>query len=576
MWAYKANVWTSLRKNVLGQKLNRHKQCFASSVWEVVRTHQESGSLLVENFKNRKDAITYGKLQENVENFSQELAFYVDAKQSSSMVEKTRIAFLCKPSIKYIVSLLSIWKLNAVAVPLSPSHPPSEVEHVVNDSGADIVLYEDDLKELVETIDAINLDYFAPKKSLNHSTLANKVAKRNSSCNGLGKDDAYIVYTSGTTGKPKGVVHTHGAIETQIKDIVEAWEYKKQDHILHFLPLHHLHGIVNKLLCVLYVGGTIEFIEADPEVLWNRLASNTDITLFMAVPTIYSRMIEVYQFQMNKEDQKAIRESFKTPPMRLMVSGSAALPVHVLDSWKKITGHTLLERYGMSEFCMGLTNPLSPSDKRIPGYVGKPFRSIDVVLCNAEKPEEHDIIDIAESDENGVSATGEIRIKTDGMFSRYLNLQAKTEESFDPKGYFKTGDIATFNSNLDSYKILGRNNVDVIKSKGYKISALEIERVLQEDPSVLESCVFGTEDTATYGDGSEIIVAMLRVATTASDDLAIIEQNLRTFVSSRLAHYKNPKLYFFVREIPKNAMGKVNKKQIRADYTERTFTKLHT
>ena len=271
---------------------------------------------------------------------------------------------------------------------------------------------------------------------------------------------------------------------------------------------------------------------------------------------------------------KAIRESFKTPPMRLMVSGSAALPVHILDSWKEITTHTLLERYGMSEFCMGLTNPLSPSEKRFPGYVGKPFRSIDVVLCNPEKPDEHDIIDITECDEHGVSATGEIRIKTDGMFSRYLNLSAKTKESFDPKGYFKTGDIAAFNSTLDSYKILGRNNVDIIKFKGYKISALEIERVLQEDPSVLESCVFGVEDIAAYGDGSEVIVALLRVTATSSDDIAIIEQNLRTLLSSRLAHYKNPKLYFFVSEIPKNAMGKVNKKQIKTDYKKGAFQKI--
>ena len=132
------------------------------------------------------------------------------------------------------------------------------------------------------------------------------MAKRNSSYDELSKEDAYIVYTSGTTGKPKGVVHTHGAIETQIKDIVEAWEYKQTDHILHFLPLHHLHGIVNKLLCVLYVGGTIEFIEANPEVLWNRLLSNTNATLFMAVPTIYARMIEVYRYQMTREEQKAI------------------------------------------------------------------------------------------------------------------------------------------------------------------------------------------------------------------------------------------------------------------------------
>ena len=153
----------------------------------------------------------------------------------------------------------------------------------------------------------------------------------------------------------------------------------------------------------------------------------------MAVPTIYARMVEVYRYQMTREDRKAIRESFKTSPMRLMVSGSAALPVHILDSWKEITGHTLLERYGMSEFCMGLTNPLNPSEKRNPGYVGKPFQSIDVVLCNTEKPDEHDVIDITESDEHGVSATGEIRIKTDGMFSRYLNLRQKQKKVLIPK-----------------------------------------------------------------------------------------------------------------------------------------------
>ena len=149
MWGHKVKLWRLLRENVLGCQWSYHKRCFSSSVWDRVRAHRGNGSLIIENFRHMKNgAVGYDTLQENVEIFSRNLAFHIDAKQSSSTMKKTKIAFLCKPSITYIVSLLSIWKLNAVAIPLSPSHPYSEVEHVLNDSGADIVLYEDDLKAL--------------------------------------------------------------------------------------------------------------------------------------------------------------------------------------------------------------------------------------------------------------------------------------------------------------------------------------------------------------------------------------------------------------------------------------------
>src|SRR5439155_13500602 len=174
-----------------------------------------------------------------------------------------------------------------------------------------------------------------------------------------------------TTGKPKGVVTTHGNVTAQIAALVEAWAWTESDRILHVLPLHHVHGIINGLSCALWAGAGCEFLSFDPAAVWDRLSSG-EITLFMAVPTIYGRLIAAWE---EAPAGRQRRWSAGARGLRLMVSGSAALPVPTLTRWRQITGHTLLERYGMTEIGMGLSNPLV--GERRAGTVGRPLPGVD-------------------------------------------------------------------------------------------------------------------------------------------------------------------------------------------------------
>jgi malonyl-CoA/methylmalonyl-CoA synthetase len=595
MFLHKAFLYSKMIKlnrfyySTLLQKIYSHVETTNKGSIAIIESLQ---NVLHDNNNNTNCKIDYKDLISQIDNFSTRLALSMDehTEHKSDNVKKTKttIAFLCRPSIKYVVTLLSIWRLGHIAVPLSPLHPTNEILHVIKDSKSEIVIVEAPLENLVQIDDklivqeqiyptVINFEKIAMRNNDDVIRQILPSLMNNSNVND-NDDDAYIVYTSGTTGTPKGVVHTHAAIKTQVEDMVSEWKWNPNDHILHFLPLHHLHGIVNKLFCCLWVGGTVEFIEPSADILWSRIIQNNNnkypqptANLFMAVPTIFQKMLETYHTYPT-EKQNEIQHACKS--FRLMVSGSAALPINVLDEWRQATGHILLERYGMSEFCMGLTNPYEPIENRTPGFVGKNFPSIDIILCEYEEDDDETVEPESKINTDrpialpskGVSIPGEIRIKGSGMFSRYLNLDDVTKEAFDINGYFKTGDIAVFDSDINSYKILGRKSTDIIKHKGFKISALEIERYVLEHPNVLEACVFGVPDTV-HGEG---IYCLLRCINTCNwkiterhpeeEGKIIFESEMNIFLSQRLAKYKLPSQYKIVDDIPKNQMGKINKK----------------
>ena len=186
-----------------------------------------------------------------------------------------------------------------------------------------------------------------------------------------------ILYTSGTTGKPKGVVTTHDNITAQITSLIQAWEWTADDRILEFLPLHHIHGIVNVISCALWAGAVCEIIpEFDARKVWDRIVQG-GLTLFMAVPTIYVKLIDTWQ-KSSPDDQKRMTEGCRK--MRVMISGSAALPVSTLEKWQEVSGHVLLERFGMTEIGMGISNPLH--GKRFPGCVGTPLPGVEARLVD--------------------------------------------------------------------------------------------------------------------------------------------------------------------------------------------------
>jgi malonyl-CoA/methylmalonyl-CoA synthetase len=343
-----------------------------------------------------------------------------------------------------------------------------------------------------------------------------------------------IIYTSGTTGRPKGAVTTHQNIGAQIGSLVEAWRWTPADRLLLALPLHHVHGVINGLGCALAVRAMCEILpEFDAERTWARLASG-EITVFTAVPTMYHRLIASWD-NASPEVQRARSQGVRT--IRLMMSGSAALPVRTLERWREITGHTLLERYGMTEIGMALSNPIR--GERRPGYVGQPLPDVDVRLV----------------DERGIpvpdGSPGELEVRGATVFLEYWQRPDETREAFRD-GWFRTGDVAVLEQG--SYRLLGRTSVDIIKTGGYKVSALEIEEVLRLHPAIAECAVVGVVDE----DWGERVSAAVELRAGASLSL----DELQRWAKSQLAPYKIPRALQEVPALPRNAMGKVVKPRV--------------
>jgi malonyl-CoA/methylmalonyl-CoA synthetase len=443
-------------------------------------------------------------------------------------LNQTRVAFLVAPSFAYAAVLRGIWRAGGVAVPLATSHPPPELEYVIRDAGASVVVADA----------AVASGILGLAKAARARFLMAADALRGSPPDRLphlgSTRRAMIIYTSGTTGRPKGAVTTHQNIGAQIGSLVEAWRWTPADRLLLVLPLHHVHGVINGLGCALAVRATCEILqEFDAERVWARLASG-EISVFTAVPTMYHRLIASWE-NASPEVQRARSAGVRN--IRLMMSGSAALPVRTLERWREITGHTLLERYGMTEIGMALSNPLD--GERLPGHVGQPLPDVEVRVV----------------DERAVPVPdgfpGELEVRGPTVFLEYWQRPDETGAAFRD-GWFRTGDVAVLDRG--AYRLLGRTSVDIIKTGGYKVSALEIEEVLRLHPAIAECAVVGVVDE----DWGERVSAAVELRAGASLSL----DELQRWAKSQLAPYKIPRALQEVPALPRNAMGKVVKPRV--------------
>ncbi len=457
---------------------------------------------------------------------SEAMAFYLLQREED--LKETPVAFIVDPSMDYTTVQWGIWRAGGIAVPLHPGHPKASIEYVLEDTGCDYIIYDDKYQDKMseifpdKNITRINISEINWK---DHAILPDIQSNRK----------AMILYTSGTTSKPKGVVTTHDNISFQVQSLVNAWQWKKEDHILNVLPMHHVHGIINVMSCALWSGACCEFLERfDAKKVWEKFTEG-NVNLFMAVPTIYFKLIR-YWDNAKEEEQKKLSESCQH--FRLMVSGSAALPVPVLEKWRAISGMTLLERYGMTEIGMALSNP--HNGERRPGHVGLPLPGVDIRLMDGNSV----VI------EEGVQ--GEIQVKGPNVFKEYWKKPEATQKAFTKDGWFMTGDIALVSRGY--YKILGRDSVDIIKSGGYKISALEIEDVLRNHDQISECAVVGLPDE----EWGEIVAASL---ITGGKEVNLDE--LHTWLKDRLPSYKFPRRIIFQKDLPRNAMGKVSKNELK-------------
>lgn len=443
-------------------------------------------------------------------------------------LHEARVAFMVPPGFGYVAALWGIWRAGGVAVPLCLSHPLPEIDYVLGDTEAALLLVHPDEESRLQPA--------AETRNVPMLHLPDALSSPSAPLRGIEPSRrALILYTSGTTSRPKGVVSTHATIEAMVTPLIEAWGWTADDHILHVLPLHHTHGIVNALLCALWAGATCDVLPRfDAEVVWQRFIDRP-LTLFMAVPTIYHRLIQVWE----EAPAEQRRRSAACRKLRLMVSGSAALPVTVLEAWERISGHRLLERYGMTEIGMALSNPLH--GERRPGFVGRPLPGIEVRL-----------VDEAGAVIASEHTAGEIQVRGPSVFLEYWRRPDATAQAFTADGWFQTGDVAIVEDGY--YRMLGRTSVDIIKTGGEKVSALEIEDVLRRHPAIRACAVVGVDDPAW---GERVCVA---VVTTGAP---LTLEMLRSWARQHLAPYKVPTRLRIVEALPHNAMGKVMKPEVR-------------
>lgn len=392
--------------------------------------------------------------------------------------------------------------------------------------------------------------------------------------------NALILYTSGTTGRPKGVVLSHKNLDAQINGLSSAWQITEKDCVLHVLPLMHFHGIVNGLVCPLNVGSKIIMLpQFESSAVWTYLLNvnlpmRDRISVFMAVPTIYALLIQEYDkiFASNLQMSDYIKSHCKTK-IRLMISGSSPLPENIFRKWESITGHKLLERYGMTECGMVLSNPYIQDNnrERRPGTVGRPLPQVECKITESGNPKktliqckgEYDTGFWQKSEDTLFETTsttitepaevvsGDLYVRGPTVFNAYWKRPEETKKEF-VDGWFKTGDTAAYENGY--FKILGRSSVDIIKSGGYKLSALEIESKLLEHPKIQDVSVIGLPDE-TWGSKVAALIVV-------KNDETLDVNELKEWATNKMASYSFPAVIKFVENVPKNAMGKVNKKEL--------------
>jgi malonyl-CoA/methylmalonyl-CoA synthetase len=458
------------------------------------------------------DGLAYGELRE--------AAAAVAAKLEGAQ----RLAVWAEPSLEFCVAAVAALSAGVALVPINPRLGRAELEHVLRDSDPDVLI------GAPAAIPArpgrhprrLVVDLGERRPDLGPDTAADE-------------DPALIVYTSGTTGRPKGVVLSRRAIASNLDAIAQAWEWSAADVLVHGLPLFHVHGLVLGLFGPLRLGGTLCHLGGF-DVAAAAAALREGGTMLFGVPTMYHRI----GLEAEASGGGAIAEGLRAA--RLLVSGSAALPAVEFERIRRLSGQEIVERYGMTETLMTLA--VRADGRRRPGRVGIPVPGVDVRLIDDGG---------AELDARDGETMGEVVVRGPNLFSGYLNRPEATTAVLRD-GWFHTGDLATRDPD-GPWRIVGRRATDLIKTGGYKVGAGEIEVALLEHPRVLEAAVTGEPDP----DLGERIVAWV----VADGGGAALAEELTAHVAGELSPHKRPREVRFLDELPRNALGKVVKQQLR-------------
>jgi len=453
-----------------------------------------------------------------------------------------RVALLAPQDRSWLLGFWAVLLAGGVVVPLSPLHPAREQEFFFRESRAAALLVAEPLALAMDG--SRQLSFRASEQTPPTSAGSAATAPAGDAERAV----ALILYTSGTTGKPKGVLISHRNVFEGARTLREAWGISSSDRVLHTLPLHHVHGICVSLLCAFLAGAPTEMLPRyDPERVLEAAARSS---VLMGVPTQHVRLVQYLDgLADGAERQRAIGH---LRGQRLITSGSAALPETLGRRLEALTGQYPLERYGMTEVGIVIGNPLS--GPRQPGSCGQPLPRCQIRIV----------------DDGGADVEpgqpGEIWIAAPTVFEGYDGDEAATRAAFGDGRFFKSGDTAVWTP--EGYvKILGRTSVDIIKSGGYKLSALELEEHLREHAWVSDVAVLGVPDEIW---GESVLAVVVPSASVLESGEGLAAEQLRSWMKERVASYKVPKRVLLRTELPRNAMGKVQKPALLAQLRDDT------
>ncbi|KAI0983696.1 hypothetical protein GJ496_009076 [Pomphorhynchus laevis] len=472
--------------------------------------------------------------------FSQLLqsAKYIASTQLQPIKENMLIGLCFKNNSLFTISMFACWIKKCVAVPISTRFPLSYQRNLVSQVSCSTILCDHDFS------------FDSPGIATKQMSIKNMPHLKLEDSDELSFDDhgyACILFTSGSSGRPKPVVLTHNNLKHQIRSMETMWKWSSKDHLIHALPLNHIHGLVNGLLTSLYSRATCTFVSpTNSDRIWNLLQSNK-CTIFMGVPPLYRYLL------LNKP---AAVSTLQLETIRIIICGSAPLPNSIFNDWKSFTDKCIIERYGMTETGMILGQQIYPGVIEC-GNVGLPFPFVSVRLVDDNGNIIYEHNNLSSLDHDSLKLVGEIQVKGPTVFSEYLGMPDETRMAFTADGWFKTGDISQYYRSGDQsyFKLLGRNEIDTVKVGGEKISLLEIERVILNHPKIVD-CVVLADHHCHFGNSIYAII-------TCNDRESMTLNELRRFCSLHLPQSHVPLKYKLMEKLPRNEMGKIDKKSLQ-------------